>query len=120
MQTDINFAGLISELVPDIVGSVSDLSSASNTATIMLAPPALTILSKELVEAAIGEMAAVRMVVDVRYLVGVVGILFFIRLHVRLMHNAKPCLKDNLTNFRVTETFKNTKIKENFLVVAHP
>ena len=56
----------------------------------MLVPHALTILSKELVEASIGEMAAVRMVVDVRHLVGVVGIPFFIRLYVPPMHNAKP------------------------------
>ena len=56
----------------------------------MLVSHALTILSKERVEAAVGEMAAVRMVVDVRHLVGVVGIPFFIRLYVPPMHNAKP------------------------------
>ena len=56
----------------------------------MLVPHALTILSKERVEAAIGEMAAVRMVVDVQYMVGVVGIPIFIHLYIPRMHNAKP------------------------------
>ena len=83
---DMNISGLKT----DPVGCIPNIRCASNIAIIMRVPHALTILSKELVEASIGEMAAVRMVVDVRHLVGVVGIPFFIRLYVPLMHNAKP------------------------------
>ena len=83
---DMNCSGMTT----DLAFSVRKERCASNTAIITFAPHALKILSKERVETAIGEMDAVRMVVDVQQMVGVVGILAIIHLYVPLMHNAKP------------------------------
>ena len=83
---DMNFSGMKT----DLVGSSWKERCAFGTAIITFAPHALKILSKERVETAIGEMDAVRMVVDVQQMVGVVGILAIIHLYVPLMHNARP------------------------------